>query len=107
VIDNRLNRDLPLGLDSTIEYALHISSDPTQAQLSTDTPYNTLNRTGLPPGPIDSPDLAAVSAALHAPRGNWIYFVTVDPTTGLTRFTSSVVQYRQWRAEAARTTGNG
>ncbi len=100
VIDNRLNQKMPLGLDSTIEYGLNINNiDPTQSQLNTNSPYNTLNRPGLPPGPIDSPDLAAITAALHPPQGNWIYFVTVDPKTGLTKFTDSFSQFSVWKAE--------
>src|SRR5262249_17535019 len=53
-------------------------------------------RTGLPPGPIDSPGGTAIKAALHPSAGHrdWIYFVTVNPKTGLTKFTSSITQFR-------------
>ncbi len=107
VIDNRLNHRMPLALSSTVLYALGSSADsvtPRQAQVST--PYNTFLHPGLPPGPIDSPDLAAITAVLHPPQGNWVYFVTVDPKTGLTKFTDSVTQFEQWKAAAARNTGN-
>ena len=62
-------------------------------------PYNTYLHTGLPPGPIDSPGDAAIKAALHPAPGPWTYFVTVDPKTGLTKFTSSFTQFEQFRAQ--------
>ena len=60
-------------------------------------PYNTYLHTGLPPGPIDSPGDAAIKAALHPAHGTWTYFVTVNPKTGLTKFTSSFTQFQQFR----------
>jgi UPF0755 protein len=71
----------------------------TAQQIKVKSPYNTYLHTGLPPGPIDNPGDAAIMAALHPAQGPWTYFVTVDPKTGLTKFTSSFSQFEQFRAQ--------
>jgi UPF0755 protein len=100
VIDNRLNMGMRLGLDSTVLYALDKTGFLlTPTQLHTPSPYNTFLHKGLPPGPIDNPTAAAIQAALHPAKGNWLYFVTVNPKTGLTKFTKSSAQFAQFEAE--------
>jgi UPF0755 protein len=76
-------------------------------QLQVNSPYNTYQRSGLPPGPIDSPGDAAIRAALHPARGDWLYFVTVDPKTGLTKFTSDPNVFAQLRNELQQNVANG
>ncbi len=108
VIYNRLAQGIPLQLDSTVLYGLHsygiIASD---AQLASTSPYNTYKYKGLTPGPIDSPGAAAIQAVLNPAAGNWIYFVTVNPKTGLTLFTASQTQFEQYRAELEHNLGRG
>ena len=106
VIDNRLNQVPPmdLGLDSTVAYATdHYIYNLTQSDLNVNSPYNTFKHAGLPPGPIDSPDAAAIEAALHpndsAAARTWLYFVTVNKA-GLTKFTASEPQFETWSNEA-------
>jgi UPF0755 protein len=108
VIYNRLAQGIPLQLDSTVLYGLNtygiIASDQ---QLTSTSPYNTYKYKGLTPGPIDSPGAAAIQAVLNPAAGNWIYFVTVDPKTGLTLFTASEAQFEQYRAELEHNLGQG
>jgi len=108
VIYNRLAQDIPLQLDSTVLYGLHkygiIASNE---DLNSSSPYNTYKFKGLTPGPIDSPGAAAIEAVLHPASGNWLYFVTVDPKTGLTKFTASEAQFEQYRAELEHYLGQG
>jgi UPF0755 protein len=100
VIYNRLLVGMPLQLDSTVMFAMNkYGIRATDAQLHFNSPYNTYLHTGLPPGPIDSPGDAAIKAALHPAAGDWRYFVTVDPKTGLTKFTNSKSQFDQFVAE--------
>jgi hypothetical protein len=47
----------------------------TQNDLEFDSPYNTYRHAGLPPGPIASPGLASIRAALHPAEGDALYFV--------------------------------
>ncbi len=94
VIHNRLAVGMPLQLDSTISYALgenreFISLEDTRI----DSPYNTYQRVGLPPGPINSPGERALELAKNPPPGDWLYFVTVNLETGETKFTSSSEEF--------------
>jgi UPF0755 protein len=108
VIYNRLARGMPLELDSTVLYALHrFGILATLQQLNVKSPYNTYKHKGLPPGPIDSPGDAAIRAALHPAQGNWLYFVTVNPKTKKTVFTSSQAQFNQLRQELQHNLGQG
>jgi UPF0755 protein len=77
VIYNRLHNHMPLGIDATIRYGLHIP--PTQSilesQLLSNNPYNTRRRHGLPPTPICNPGLAAIQAAAHPAKVDYLYYV--------------------------------
>ncbi|MFG2610027.1 endolytic transglycosylase MltG [Streptomyces anulatus] len=88
VVYNRLLKDMPLQMDSTINYALKRSTlDTTTAETQLDSPYNSYRIKGLPPTPIGNPGEAALRAAVSPTPGPWLYFVTVGP--GDTRFTDS------------------
>ena len=108
VIYNRLAHGMPLQLDSTVLYGLNkygiIASN---TDLASPSPYNTYRHKGLPPGPIDSPGAAAIQAVLHPAAGNWLYFVTVNPKTGETLYTSSPAQFQQFRQELAHNLAKG
>ncbi|MFD4631085.1 endolytic transglycosylase MltG [Streptomyces sp. NPDC058284] len=94
VIHNRLERGMPLQMDSTINYALNRSTLATsERDTKLDSPYNTYARMGLPPTPIGNPGEAAVRAAANPTPGNWLYFVTVKP--GDTRFTPSFEEHQK------------
>jgi UPF0755 protein len=90
VLDNRLAQGIKLQLDSTVSY---VTGKPGVATTSADranpSPYNTYVHAGLPPGPISNPGLTAIQAALHPATGTWLWFVTVNPSTGETRFEST------------------
>ena len=68
VIYNRLKAGMPLGIDATIRYGLDVPGTEALrvSQLESDNPYNTRNRTGLPPTPIANPGLASMQAAAQA-----------------------------------------
>jgi UPF0755 protein len=94
VIYNRLKQGMALQLDSTVNYALGVSTlHLTAEQLKTVSPYNTYLTKGLPPGPINSPGDAAISAALNPAPGPWLYFVTTDPKTKTTEFATTYQQF--------------
>jgi UPF0755 protein len=108
VIYNRLAQGMLLQLDSTVLYGLNtygiIASNQ---QLNSTSRYNTYKYKGLTPGPIDSPGDAAIQAVLHPASANWLYFVTVNPKTGETLYTSSPAQFQQFRQELEKNLGQG
>ncbi|MFG3496282.1 endolytic transglycosylase MltG [Streptomyces sp. NPDC047928] len=94
VIYNRLAQGMPLQMDSTLNYALGRSTlDTSHADTRIDSPYNTYERQGLPPTPIDNPGEQAMDAAVAPPPGEWLYFVTVKP--GDTRFTGDYTEQQR------------
>ncbi|MFI1393855.1 endolytic transglycosylase MltG [Streptomyces sp. NPDC020681] len=94
VIYNRLAQRMPLQMDSTLNYALNRSTvDTTADDTRIDSPYNSYQRQGLPPTPIDNPGEQAMNAAINPTPGNWLYFVTVAP--GDTRFTASYQEHQR------------
>ena len=97
VIYNRLNQDMRLQLDSTVHYAVGKSGvvTTTAGDRASSSPYNTYRHVGLPPGPINSPGQAALEAALHPAKGDWLFFVTVNPDTGETKFATTAAQHAQ------------
>lgn len=76
VIENRLRRKMRLQIDATVLYALgQHKSRVLYRDLQVSSPYNTYRRAGLPPGPIASPGLPSLLAALRPDRRNDLYYV--------------------------------
>ena len=73
----RLRLGMKLQTDPTVIYGLGDGFDGNlrRRDLTSDTPYNTYTRTGLPPTPIAMPGLAAIRAAVHPADGKTLYFV--------------------------------
>jgi UPF0755 protein len=77
VFSNRLRLGMPLQSDPTAIYAIaDFDGDLTRADLARPSPYNTYVTTGLPPGPIANPGLAAIDAALEPAATPHLYFVS-------------------------------
>lgn len=94
VVFNRLERGMPLQMDSTINYALGRSTlNTTDKDTKIDSPYNSYQRMGLPPTPIANPGDEAMTAAINPTPGDWLYFVTVKP--GDTRFTADYAEHQR------------
>ncbi len=104
VLDNRLKINMKLQLDSTVSYATQkFNVTTTSADRASKSRYNTYEYTGLPVGPISNPGEAALAAALKPAPGPWLFFVTTDPSTGLTKFAvdkaghdRNVLEFQQW-----------
>ncbi|WP_327392428.1 endolytic transglycosylase MltG [Streptomyces sp. NBC_01186] len=98
VIENRLKIDMPLQMDSSINYALGRSTlNTTRADTRIRSPYNTYRHKGLPPTPINNPGSEALKATKNPAKGDWLFFVTVK--TGDTRFTADYKQHQKWVEE--------
>jgi UPF0755 protein len=99
VIRNRLEKRMPLQMDSTVHYLKKVRGKIFLSTASTllKSNYNTYSRYGLPPGAIGNPGLAAMRAAVSPEPGDWIYFITVSP--GDTRFTADNAEFNRWKSE--------
>jgi UPF0755 protein len=81
VIYNRLKKDIPLGIDSSVIYASKLAgkwkNDGRVYKSDVDrvSPYNTRLRSGLPPGPIASPSASSLLAALNPAETDYLYYV--------------------------------
>lgn len=102
VIENRLaTTGAPsyglLQMDSTVHYAEQRrgSAGTTDAERASDKAYNTYTQPGLPPGPINNPGAASIEAAANPDEGDWFFFVTVNPSTGETRFADTLQEHNK------------
>jgi UPF0755 protein len=77
IIYNRLRKNMPLQMDSTLGYFTGKASlELTTEDLQLDSPYNTYKNTGIPPAPIGNPGDASINAALHPDTHQYIFFLS-------------------------------
>lgn len=84
VFVRRLQAGMRLQTDPTVIYGMgaRYAGNIRRADLTTDTPYNTYTRDGLPPTPIAMPGKAALEAATRPATGDALYFVAVGDGSG-------------------------
>ena len=92
---NRLRIGMRLQTDPTVIYGMGDQYDGNirRKDLTTDTPYNTYTRDGLPPTPIAMPGLASIEAALHPETTKALYFV--GKGDGSHEFSNSLVEHNR------------
>jgi UPF0755 protein len=98
VFQNRLDIGMLLQSDATIHYGLGefgVITTTDAERADPNNAYNTYVYTGLPIGPIGAPGDAAIDAVLAPTEGDWLYFVTVDPSTGETVFSETLSEHNQ------------
>ena len=77
VFHNRLKKNMRLQTDPTVIYAIkNFDGNIRKRDLKIDSLYNTYRHKGLPPGPIASPGLKAIVAALYPTKSSNLYFVS-------------------------------
>ena len=97
---------MKLELDSTVKYVAPNESDfTTDEERATDSPYNTYVHEGLPPGAIATPSYESIRAVLVQTDADWLYFVTINRSTGEMAYASNfhdhqknVQKFQQWIA---------
>lgn len=84
VFVRRLQAGMRLQTDPSVIYGMgeRYAGNIRRADLTTDTPYNTYTRDGLPPTPIAMPGKAALEAATRPATGDALYFVAVGDGSG-------------------------
>jgi UPF0755 protein len=76
VYHNRLRRRMRLQADPTAIYGVKLQREGVTAlDIRRKTKYNTYHIAGLPPGPIASPGIASIRAALYPAEAPYLYFV--------------------------------
>jgi UPF0755 protein len=104
VINNRLSKNVPLGIDQTNVYIAKMMGrwDGTihKSDLEVDSPYNTRKKAGLPPGPISSVTESSIRAALNPQTNDYIFYVrNVDANDGSHWFYSSAAEFEKGKAK--------
>ncbi|MFD2422347.1 endolytic transglycosylase MltG [Amycolatopsis pigmentata] len=104
VIYNRLDKNMRLQFDSTVNYVLDKPVvTTTDADRNKQGPYNTYQNAGLTPTPIGSPSTEAIEAALHPADGAWLFFVKCDKN-GVSCFATTQQEHSR-NIEVARQNG--
>ncbi len=104
VYNNRLTIRMRLQADPTVIYAKGGMTRPLWTRdLEYDSPYNTYKNYGLPPGPINSPGLAAIKAALNPETTDYLYFVADG--TGRHYFSKTLLEHNRARNRIKKSNG--
>ena len=92
---NRIKKGMLLQADPTIKFALgdfNIKRVLTK-YLEIDSPFNTYTHAGLPPGPINFPEISSIDAVLNAEQNNYLYMCASDEFNGYHNFARTLHQH--------------
>ncbi|WP_442603537.1 endolytic transglycosylase MltG [Paenibacillus sp. KN14-4R] len=101
VIYNRLNKKMPLQIDATIQYLFDKPKERLLLKdLKIESPYNTYLNAGLPPGPIGSPSLDSIRAALYPEASKYLFYVTKKDGSKEHLFAETFEEHQKNNAES-------
>jgi peptidoglycan lytic transglycosylase G len=108
VYSNRLRLGMLLQADPTVQYAVQLATGERKSRLlfkdlEIESPYNTYLHPGLPPGPVNSPGIKSIEAALHPAAVPFLYFVAAED--GHHVFSRTLVEHNRAIEEIRRTVG--
>ncbi|MCK6616014.1 MAG: endolytic transglycosylase MltG [Cyclobacteriaceae bacterium] len=94
---NRLKKGIPLQADPTLVFAV---GDFTIKRVlnehkEVDSPYNTYKYRGLPPGPINMPEISSIDAVLNYNPSNYLYMCAREDFSGYHNFTSNLTEHNR------------
>jgi UPF0755 protein len=96
---NRLNIDMMLEADPTVQYGLDNERGSWWAAITradyqgVDSPYNTYRNRGLPPGPIANPSINAIRASIYPEESEYFYFRADCRTDGYHEFARTYTEH--------------
>ncbi len=94
VVFNRLEKNMPLQMDGSLNYGQYSHSKVTPERIrNDDTPYNTYRNKGVPPYPAGSVSIQAIEAVLKPAQVDYLYFVR-DRSTGTHKFSKTYDEHR-------------
>jgi UPF0755 protein len=88
---NRLKKGMPLQADPTLVFAVGDFSlkRVLNEHKEIDSPYNTYRNAGLPPGPINMPEIRSLDAVLNFTPSDYLYMCAKEDFSGRHNFTAS------------------
>lgn len=94
---NRLKRGQLLQADPTVKYAVGDFSLKRilNSHLEIESPYNTYKFAGLPPGPINFPEISSIDAVLNYEKNNYIYMCARPDFSGYHNFSSTLAEHNR------------
>jgi len=94
---NRMSKGIKLGADPTVKYALRDFELKRiyDKDLKVESPYNTYEHNGLPPGPICTPTSQTLEAVLTAPSTDYLFFVARPDNSGYSNFATTYKEHLQ------------
>ena len=107
---NRIKRGMPLQADPTVIYSKKLLDNDFDQEikrvlykdLELDSPYNTYQNTGVPPGPITMPDISSIDAVLNFEKHSYYYFVADVKNFGYHNFAKTLAQHNRNKREYVR-----
>lgn len=94
---NRLKKGIPLQADPTLKFAV---GDFTLKRVlnvhkEVDSPYNTYRHAGLPPGPINMPEISSLQAVLNYKASNYYYMCAREDFSGYHNFSDNLAEHNR------------
>ena len=101
---NRLKKGIRLQADPTVIYAVgdFTIKRVLNKHLEFESPYNTYIHAGLPPGPINNPEVSAIEAVLNHEKHGYYYFCANPDFSGTHAFSKSLTQHLKYAREYQR-----
>lgn len=92
---NRFRKGMRLQADPTVKFALQDFSIRRirEGHIAFQSPYNTYQNTGLPPGPICTPSIKSIEAVLNTPETDYIYFCAKADFSGYHAFAATYAEH--------------
>jgi UPF0755 protein len=94
---NRLQIGMPLQADPTVKYAVGDFSlrRILHVHLEVDSPYNTYKNAGLPPGPVNFPEVSAIDAVLNYEKHNYLFMAAKEDFSGYHNFARTLAEHNR------------
>ena len=100
---NRLDKGMKLQADPTVIFAIQNRNQDFETpikrvlykDLEIDSPYNTYQYTGVPPGLIAMPDISSIDAVLNAESHDYLYFAADPENPGYHKFAKTLAQHNR------------
>jgi len=107
---NRIKKGMPLQADPTVIYSKKLLDKDFNQEikrvlykdLELNSPYNTYQNTGVPPGPIAMPDISSIDAVLNFEQHDFYYFVADVKNFGYHNFAKTLAQHNRNKQQYVR-----